>query len=63
MILEGQSEIPSFIAKIEFNFSYKRRANLSKVTLESKEELRQLERLRKKKNIQAIIDTIRAVNG
>ena len=42
---EGQSN-PSFIAKLEFNFSYKRRAQQSKEYLESLEEQRQLERLR-----------------
>ena len=46
------------IVKIEFNFSYKSRTKQSDKYLEVKEEIRRLERIKQKKNIHNLLDTL-----
>lgn len=60
MALDGQTNAPIFIAKIDFNFNFTQREEASQALTEAKEELRQLERLRKKKQVGTLISTIQA---
>ena len=46
------------IVKIEWNFSYKLRAKHTENYLDIKEEIRQLERIKQRKNITNILDTL-----
>ncbi len=59
--LPKQDSEPSFIMKIDFNFSYRKRTKHSQAYLDAKEELRQLERMKRKKNIGNILETLLAV--
>lgn len=61
MPLPNYDQLPRFIAKIEFNFSYRKRIQHTKEELEAKEELRQLERLKEKKHVGTILDSLKAV--
>lgn len=55
--LEGQDP-PELVVKVEWNFSYKLRAHHSDNYLEMKEEILQMERIKQKKKINNLIDTI-----
>lgn len=60
MALDDQTIAPTFIAKIDFNFNFTQRAEASQALTEAKEEMRQLERLRKKKQVGTLLSTIQA---
>ncbi len=49
------------LVKIEFNFSYKKRAKHSDTYFETKDELQELERIKQRKNVNNLLETLEQV--